>query len=74
MAKRVPTPGVLRTVSSPPISSASMREMVSPRPVPPVAFTPAEVPRWKGSNTRCSSSSLMPGPVSSISKRAISPE
>jgi len=51
-----------------------MREIVNPRPVPLLALPPAAVPRTKGSNTWISSASDMPGPVSSISKRAISRE
>ncbi|EWS53810.1 hypothetical protein X551_03400 [Methylibium sp. T29] len=71
IAKAVPRPGVLRTVISPPIRSVSIFAMVRPMPVPcpPPASAP---PRSKGSNTRASSSDVMPGPESSISKCAIS--
>ena len=58
--------------SSPPITSVSMRAMVRPRPVPPVAPTWAALPREKGSKMWLISSDAMPGPVSSMVKIAIS--
>jgi hypothetical protein len=72
MRKRVPTPGVLCTVISPPIRSVSILAIVRPRPVPPPSLAPAKLPRAapraNGSKMRSMSRSAMPGPVSSISK------
>ena len=56
MRNTEPTPGVLATLSSPPIRSVSILAMVRPRPAPGAAWLPAVAPRAKGSKI-CSSSS-----------------
>ncbi len=66
-----PRPGVLSTVSSPPIRSVSILAMVRPRPAPAAPCAAAEA-RVKGSNTRSISCCDMPGPVSWMSMCAIS--
>ena len=69
--KQLPSPGVLATPTTPPISSASWRQMLRPRPVPPywrvVELSACE----NGWNRRGSSSAATPGPVSVTSKRTL---
>ena len=64
-------PPVLSALIVPPINSARLRHMGSPRPVPPCCPVSAAPVCSKGSKIRSRSSGLIPGPVSSTTKRRI---
>ena len=65
-----PWPGTLSTPTSPPMSSASLREMASPSPVPPYLRVVEVSACWKLWNRRPRCSSVRPMPVSRTSKRS----
>ena len=60
----LPVPTVLVTLMSPPITPASSRLMVRPRPVPVCGCDTPSAPRSKGAKMRSRSPAWMPGPVS----------
>ena len=62
--KALPAPALLRTVMSPPISRARLREISSPRPVPPWRREREPSPCTKRLNRPASVGSSMPMPVS----------
>ena len=70
LAGVVPTPTVLRTLMVPPISSASWRVMVVPRPVPPKRRVVDASACAKGSKIRSRCWLAMPMPVSSTSSNS----
>ena len=70
---RLPMPGWLSSVTSPPMICVSSLVMVRPSPTP---GTPAARPwsmRWNGSNTRSWSARPMPIPVSETVISAMAP-
>ena len=69
----LPRPGSPWAPISPPISSTSSRQMLSPRPVPPCVRVVDESACENGSNSRSACAASMPIPVSVTSKRTRRP-
>ena len=65
----LPSPGALRSPTSPPIRLASSRQIDRPRPVPPNRRVVDTSACENGMNRRGCTSGAMPGPVSTTARR-----